>query len=182
VTREEFQSSGVTERDLKSLSFTDSSSDHAVNEVLQGRVLEQLTLEGKLDLSEIRVLNRRKESDFPFLLSSELYPEFAFLGTGHVPRELATQVTAELLLMPHDATSGYTLGWSIPENYHRVQQLMQKWRMPPLRAVRQGDAQGGGPAASGHRGARLGNVGGLRADPAPGIDLERPPQEVRGIP
>jgi len=111
-----------------------------VNEVIEGRadagavrtgVLEQLTREGKLDLSEIRVLNRRKESDFPFLLSSELYPEFAFLGTGHVSRELATQVTAELLVMPHDSSSGYTLGWSIPENYHKVQQLMQKWRMHP---------------------------------------------------
>ena len=143
ITRDELKRQGLSPGDLASVQFTGSSSDKVVMAVKNGEadvgsvrtlVLEQMAQEGKILLSDFRIINRRYVEDFPFLLSSELYPEFAFARLKHTNWQLANKVAAQLLLMPHDSpTRRYPnlIGWSVPDNYETVRNLMQKWRTPP---------------------------------------------------
>ncbi len=143
VTRDELMRVGIEYEDLASVKFADSSSDKVVMAVKNGEVdagsvrttvLEQMVREGKIDLKDFRILNQKHEEGFPFMLSSELYPEFAFVRLKHTDRKLANYVAAHLLLLPHDKpTTRYPnlIGWAVPDNYEKVGKLLQKWRLPP---------------------------------------------------
>jgi len=143
VTRDELKRAGVAASDLSSVQFAGSSSDKVVMSVKNGEadagsvrtfVLEQMEKEGKISLSDFKVLNAKLVEGFPFLLSSELYPEFAFARLKHTDQKLANKVAAQLLLIPHDKpVPGYPnlIGWTVPDNYEKVRKLLQEWRMPP---------------------------------------------------
>jgi PAS domain S-box-containing protein len=143
VTRDELKRQGISSGDLASVQFAGSSADKVVMAVKNGEVdagsvrtnvLEQMVREGKITLADFRILNQKNVEGFPFLLSSELYPEFVFARLKHTDKLLANHVAALLLLMPHgSATSRYTnpIGWTVPENYEKVRKLLQEWQLPP---------------------------------------------------
>lgn len=143
VTRDELKRQGVPSEKLASVKFSGSSADKVVMAVKNGEadsgsvrtgVLEQLAREGKISLAEFRILNQKHVEGFSSLLSSELYPEFAFVRVKHTDRRLANHVAALLLIMPHDKpTIRYPnqIGWTVPDSYEKVRKLLQEWRMPP---------------------------------------------------
>lgn len=143
VTRDELKRRGIEYADLASAQFADFSADKVVMAVKNGEVdvgsvrsavLEQMAREGKIVLADFLILNQKHADGFPFLLSSELYPEFAFVRLKHTDRQLANHVVAHLLLLPHDKpTTLYPnlIGWTVPENYDKVRKLLQEWRLPP---------------------------------------------------
>jgi two-component system sensor histidine kinase TtrS len=143
VTRDELKRSGVSAEDLKEVRFARSSADDVVTAVRNGEadvgavrtyVLEQMAVEGKIALTDFRILNQKHVEGFPFLLSSELYPEFAFARLKHTDTQLANRVAAQLLLMPHetpDSNFPNMIGWTVPDNYETVRKLLQKWNLPP---------------------------------------------------
>jgi two-component system sensor histidine kinase TtrS len=143
VTRDELKRQGISSGDLASVQFAGSSADKVVMAVKNGEVdagsvrtdvLEQMVREGKITLADFRILNQKNVEGFPFLLSSELYPEFVFARLRHTDKLLANHVAALLLLMPHGSATGrYTnpIGWTVPENYEKVRKLLQEWRLPP---------------------------------------------------
>ncbi|MEI6209636.1 MAG: PhnD/SsuA/transferrin family substrate-binding protein [Desulfuromonadales bacterium] len=158
VTRDELKKQGISPEALAAVRFAGSSADSVVMAVKNGEadagavrtgVLEQLAQEGKIALTDFRILNRKHVEGFPFLLSSELYPEFAFARLKQTDRKLTNMVAAQLLLIPHNVPSNRypnPIGWTVPENYRKVRELMQRWKMPPyqeygrvslLEAVRQ---------------------------------------------
>ncbi|QEP42542.1 EAL domain-containing protein [Ectothiorhodospiraceae bacterium BW-2] len=97
-------------------------------------VLEQLQQEQGLDLSQLQVIHSRKEDDFPFLLSTELYPEWAFVALPWVNSDLVRRVTAALLLLERDhlaARQANIGGFAPPADYIKVEQLAQKLQLPP---------------------------------------------------
>jgi ABC-type phosphate/phosphonate transport system substrate-binding protein len=144
ISRDELKRHGVSSDDLGSVQFAGASADKVVMAVKNGKVdvgsvrtlvLEQMAKEGKISLSDFRVINQKVVEDFPFLLSTELYPEFAFARLKHTDRQLANKVAAQLLLMPHDPpTKRYPnrIGWTVPENYETVRELLQEWRISPF--------------------------------------------------
>jgi ABC-type phosphate/phosphonate transport system substrate-binding protein len=143
VTRDELKHQGILSKDLASVQFTGSSSDKVVMAVKNGDsdagavrtgILEQLAQEGKIALSDFRIINQKHVEGFPFLLSSELYPDFAFARLKQTDKQLANRVAAQLLLLSHDTpTKLYPnpIGWSVPDNYDNVRKLLQEWRLPP---------------------------------------------------
>lgn len=143
VTRDELKRQGVPPDKLASVQFAGSSSDKVVMAVKNGEVdsgsvrtdvLEQMAQEGKISLTDFRILNKKHVEGFSSLLSSELYPEFAFVRLKQTDRQLANHVAAFLLLMPHNKpTIRYPnpIGWGIPESYEKVRKLLQVWKMPP---------------------------------------------------
>jgi diguanylate cyclase (GGDEF)-like protein len=118
--------------------------DLSVRAVLDGRadvgfarsgLLETMAREGKLDLKKIKVLNRLHQDDFPFLVSSALYPEWPLAAAPHVSFDITNQVVAALLLMPTNsaaAASGRYYRWSTPVEYQSVQALMQRRHIYPF--------------------------------------------------
>jgi PAS domain S-box-containing protein len=143
ITRDELKRHGVLPRDLASVKFAGIPYDHVVTAVQSGEVdagavrtdvLEQMAREGKIVLSDFRILNPRRVEGFPFLLSSDLYPEFAFARLKHTDTRLANDVAAQLLLMSHYQSARgepNPIGWTVPANYEKVRKLLQEWRLPP---------------------------------------------------
>ena len=128
--------------ELASLSFL-GTHDAVVNAVLQQDVdvgivrtdtLERMTLEGKLDMSQLRVIDPRSYEDFPYAVSTPLYPEWPFAQLPHTPQQLAKDVSIALLqLKPEHPAARQALikGWTIPENYQTVRDLLLLMELPP---------------------------------------------------
>ena len=112
--------------------------------VVRTGVLEQLAIQKQLTLNEVTVLAQKTPLDsgcaleckqtFPFLLSTELYPEWALMAMPNVPINLKDQIAATLLLMPNiemPGSLGY-LSWTTLANYEKVRRLMESLNIPPF--------------------------------------------------
>jgi len=132
-------------KDFKRLQFAGFPQDDIVYAVRDGKadagtvrtdLLESMALAGKIKLQDFRILNAQTVEGFPYLLSTPLYPDWAFAGLRHTPETLAQRVTIALLKMsPGDAaaSAGGYAEWTIPLDYHSVQQLMMELRVGPYR-------------------------------------------------
>ncbi len=88
------------ERDFSSLQYG-ATHDVVVHAVLRGDVdagnvradtLERMAAAGAIRLEQIKVLNHREAPGFPFLLSTELYPEWPMAAVAHTPEKLSRLV------------------------------------------------------------------------------------------
>lgn len=132
----ELNKSGVDPyRNLSRLKFYDFPQDNIVLSVRDGHIdagtvrtdiLERMSSEGRIDLADFRILNSQRSDDFPFLRSTELYPEWAFAKAKNTVDELAKAVTIALLKMSASqpaVTAGNYAGWTVPLNYQPVHEL-----------------------------------------------------------
>ena len=90
--------------------------------------LERMTAEGKADMTKLRILNAQKD-DFPFVRSTELYPEWPMAATADTDPALVAQVKEALLAMPSDspaAKAAKIVGWSAPLDYKVVEDCMKE--------------------------------------------------------
>jgi diguanylate cyclase (GGDEF)-like protein len=134
---------GVDIEDDSQIDYVGFPQDLVVRAVLERRadvgfvrtsLLESMAQEGKLDLSQIKVINPSPAPHFPFLLSTGLFPEWPFAVAPHVAVEITNQVAAALLLMPPDsdaARSARYYRWSTPVEYLSVQNLMRRRHVYP---------------------------------------------------
>lgn len=132
-------------RDFGRLRFAGSTHDNVVYAVRDGTVdagtvrtdtLERLAEEGKIDLRIFRVLDLQEEKNFPYLLSTRLYPEWPLAVARHTDGELAKQVAVALFQMPPagPATKAAKItGWSLPLDYHPVHDLLKELRLGPYK-------------------------------------------------
>jgi diguanylate cyclase (GGDEF)-like protein/PAS domain S-box-containing protein len=121
--------------------------DRVVRAVLQGEtdvgfvrtgVLEAMAAEGQLDLSQLKIINARQPQGFPFMLSTQFYPEWPFAAMPHTDEELARRVSAGLLALPHDGEVARQIGihgFTVARNYEPVRALLQFLRLPPYEKV-----------------------------------------------
>ncbi|MDD2924466.1 EAL domain-containing protein [Rhodoferax sp.] len=135
---------GVVLNASSKLMFTGVPQDRVVAAVLQGKadvgfvrtgLLEAMQREGKLDLAQVRVLNAQQLTGFPVLSSTPLYPEWPFSYLGHVDEHLARRVTAALFSIQADSASAQAMGirgFSVPDDYSRVADVLRALRMPPF--------------------------------------------------
>ncbi len=133
-------------RDFQSLQFT-NSHDAVIYAIDQGmanagtistNVLEQMALEGKVDLKNYKIINQQTQygEKFPFALSTRLYPEWPFAVTQQTPSELAEQVAITLLKLPKDhpaAKAAKSEGWTIPLNYQSIHECFQVLQVHPYK-------------------------------------------------
>ncbi len=116
--------------------------DNVVRAVLNNRadagsvrtgVLESMAMWGQIDLLDIKVLHP-VANDFPFLLSTQLYPEWPFAQLPTAPADLAEKIAIALLSMTPDseaAKAGDYAGWTIPLDYSPVHALLRELHAPP---------------------------------------------------
>jgi len=129
--------------DFKELRFGGGIQPNVVNAVLSGKVdvgsvrtdmLERMAAKGKIDLNDIKVLNLKKTENFPFLRSTDLYPEWSFSRTKISSDSLANQVATLLLTIKEDhpaALKGKYSSWVIPSNYDAVDNLLKELQVGP---------------------------------------------------
>ncbi|MBK5940859.1 histidine kinase [Halochromatium roseum] len=97
-------------------------------------ILERMATQGRINLSDFRVLASPAAPDFRLRLSTPLYPEWPFSTLQHTPNALAQQVAVALMQMPQDdpaALAGGYAGWTVPLDYQPVHQLLQALGRPP---------------------------------------------------
>ncbi len=126
------------------LLLTGQPHDRVIQAVLEGRadagfiragVLESLAQKGKLDTGQFKVINRQQLPEFPFAVSTRLYPEWPVLIMPHIDAKLASRLAAALYLMPAEILkdSGSNIfGFGIPANYDGVENLLRNLRLPPF--------------------------------------------------
>ena len=95
-------------------------------------------LEGKISLQDFSTLSFRDSSpaDFPFLLSTRLYPEWPMAKVRHTDIRLSEMVAAALIEMqPEDraAKSAQYEGWTVPLNYQPVRDSLKILKTDPYR-------------------------------------------------
>ncbi len=91
-------------------------------------ILEQMADKGQIKLDNFRVLQRKKDKKFPYLLSTSLYPEWPFARLADTDQELAGKVHTALLNMPASIIRlgrVRVTGWSEPDNYEVIHDLMR---------------------------------------------------------
>ncbi|MCK4788933.1 MAG: PhnD/SsuA/transferrin family substrate-binding protein, partial [Desulfobacteraceae bacterium] len=96
--------------------------------------LERMARDGLINLGQFKILGQKSSNNFPFLRSTPLYPEWPFAKLAHTSPELAKQVTSSLLNLPGNSIAAHAIqsvGWTIPLDYHTVQELMQELEVGP---------------------------------------------------
>jgi C4-dicarboxylate-specific signal transduction histidine kinase len=130
-------------KDIAELKFNGFPQDNIVYAVMNGKVdagtirtgiLENMALNGKVELDQIRVLENRNVEGFQFLHSTRLYPEWPLAKLKHTSDELASKLVVTLLSAPKGAfsLSGTDwVSWTIPLDYTKVNDLMRELRIGP---------------------------------------------------
>ena len=118
--------------------------DAVVEAVLEGRadagfirtgIIESLVAEGRLDASQLVVLNPQALAGYPFAVSTRLYPEWPFVALPHVDRPTVRRVSAALLGLEasHPAARAAGIaGFSPPLDYLPVETMARTLRLPPF--------------------------------------------------
>lgn len=139
----ELRNAGIETWDLASLSFR-NTHDAVVNAVLNREAdvgivrtdtLERMAMEGKLDIDRIRVIDLKHYGQFPYAVSTPLYPEWPFAQLPHTSQQLAKDVSIALLRLSAEqpaARQAHIKGWTIPENYQTVRDLLVLLELPPF--------------------------------------------------
>lgn len=133
--------------ELKELLFTkDKTQPEVVEAVYNGiadagvvrtDLLERLEASGKIDLRYFRVLAHKDAEGFPFFLSTDLYPEWAFAAAESVPEDLSIKVQNILFAIPPEsvaAIKGNYVGWIPPSDYAPVKELLEKLNIAPFKS------------------------------------------------
>ena len=96
--------------------------------------LERMAEVGDIDLDGFRILNEQQVENFPFKLSTSLYPEWPIGAVKSTSIHLARQVASALLAMNENepaAIASKSAGWTVPLNYQPVHDCLLDLRIGP---------------------------------------------------
>ncbi len=128
-------------RDFAGLTFGGTHDDvvYAVRDrkadvgTIRSNTLERMSDEGKIKREDYYVINRQKDDgEFPFAVSTRLYPEWPFAKVRHTSDDLAESVAIALYKQSADdpaSKAAHLEGWTIPLDYELVHMLMKELRI-----------------------------------------------------
>lgn len=99
--------------------------------IVRTSVLEQMHQEGILNLDEIHVLGAKSYPNFPFLLSTELYPEWPFVKLLYTQEELSNLVLSALLKPSFSLNKIQKIKWKTPLDYTKVHLALKELHLFP---------------------------------------------------
>lgn len=126
---------------------TDMPHDLAVNAVVEGKVdaafvrtgvLENMRDRGLINLNELRILNPQSLASFPFLISTQIYPEWPLAAMPHIRMEQAGQITGAFLALPYNSPvlqNANLYGFSVPADYEPIRELMRSLKIRPYNVL-----------------------------------------------
>ncbi|NOQ46103.1 MAG: PhnD/SsuA/transferrin family substrate-binding protein, partial [Desulfobulbaceae bacterium] len=98
--------------------------------------LERMAETAGINLDEFRILNEHLTENFPFKLSTSLYPEWPIAAVKTTSTDLARRVASALLAMDSNesaAKSSKSAGWTVPLNYQPVHDCLLELRIGPYK-------------------------------------------------
>jgi phosphate/phosphite/phosphonate ABC transporter binding protein len=90
--------------------------------------LEAMEKEGKISLADFKIINQIKDG-FPFVHSTELYPEWPMAAAKHVPADKAKKLGEALMAVKPDtdaAKKAGILGWAPPADFKSVRDCLKE--------------------------------------------------------
>lgn len=103
--------------------------------VIRAGVLEKLADDGTIDLSNFSVVSpNRNVLNYPFMLSTPLFPEWVLSAMPSVDEEVLALVINSLLNIQPESTPSQSAGsavWQAPQNYQTVHDLLISLRVRP---------------------------------------------------
>ncbi len=140
----EFLDAGIRPgRFFRAIEFAGGNQQDVVFAVRDGRAdvgvvrtgtLERMAEAGLIDMDDFRAVAPRKMPGFPFLLSTDLYPEWVFAVHPGAPDRITQQVVRILSEIGpgHPAVAdGQYYSWETALNYWPVHLLLRQLRAPP---------------------------------------------------
>lgn len=118
-------------------------NDSVIQAVLSGEadagfirtgILEQWSASNQLDIADIKVLNLQNQSEFPQILSTELYPEWPFVILPNLDDDLKRDIAVALFSLRKDhpaAMQANISGFIAPRDYKPLENLLIELRLPP---------------------------------------------------
>ncbi|WP_169733431.1 diguanylate cyclase [Sulfurospirillum arcachonense] len=97
-------------------------------------ILEKMSIENKINLKDIKILSPKKYDNFPYLVSTQLYPEWPLSKLKDSSEELSLKIIKSLLTLKHGSKinqEAQIYGWTIPINYAKVNHLLNELQLPP---------------------------------------------------
>ncbi len=98
-------------------------------------LIEQLTRQGKIPSDSFKIINQQELPDFPYAISTRLYPEWPFVAMASMPDQVGRRVAAALLQLEQNhpaARAAHIYGFTVPADYTPVEQLLRELRLPPF--------------------------------------------------
>jgi len=105
-------------------------------------VLEKMHIEKKIDLNNIKIINRTDHEDFPYLCSTRLYPEWPISKLKNTSIAISDAVSRSLINMPENSNAAIASksgGWTIPENYQTVHDCLKELKIFPYNNIKKND-------------------------------------------
>ncbi|MDD5584188.1 MAG: PhnD/SsuA/transferrin family substrate-binding protein [Candidatus Omnitrophica bacterium] len=115
--------------------FTGVRDGSADAGILSSDIFSQLIHEGKIDITQYKIIEKQYFSDYSYLSSStRIYPGWVFAKLTRTSSAMAEAVTLALFDISSDdlaAVSGNYAGWIVPLNYQSVHECLQYLRVEP---------------------------------------------------
>lgn len=102
--------------------------------VIRTGVLEKLSARGEINLQDFRVLSAKSYAHFNLMVSTPLYPEWAFAKTHRASDALAKEVALTMLSLTPDSAAAQQAGfnqWTFPYDYQPVHNLLKSLQVAP---------------------------------------------------
>ena len=102
--------------------------------VVRTDMLERMAAAGTINLDDFKIINKKTTKGFPFYHSTQLYPEWPFVKMRNTSSTLSKKVALALLTLPMEhpaAIAGKYVGWTVPEDYQPVHNLMRDLKVGP---------------------------------------------------
>ncbi len=96
--------------------------------------LERMAETGDIHLDDFRILNEQQPDNFPFKLSTSLYPEWPIAAVRTTPADLSRHVASALLAMDKNepaAKASKSAGWTVALNYQPVHDCLLELGLAP---------------------------------------------------
>jgi len=98
-------------------------------------VLEAMVEAGRLQPGQVKVIHRQPQLNFPFAVSTRLYPEWPLLAMPHVDERVLRRIVAALLALQPDTRFRQATrigGFATAANYLGVEKLRRALALPPF--------------------------------------------------
>lgn len=102
--------------------------------IVRAGALEELANAGTINLADFKPISPKFHENFPFWVSTPLYPERVLAALPNIPDPVLSIVINTLLEMDPSSTptqDGFQIAWQAPANYQEVHELLVSLRAPP---------------------------------------------------
>lgn len=147
LPRELLQTHGLNlEDDAKTLIFT-QNHDEVVFTVLSGHadigmvrtgILEEMVKLGDINLEDIKILHPLTYPNFPFLVSTDLIPEWPLTKLFHFSNDISLEIVRELYELSEQEQNNKSVsnyGWTFPADYSLVSEKLKSIQAPPFENI-----------------------------------------------